>query len=313
MNTSGKSALVREVARTFNLYVIDFRGTTADPVDLNGYPSKTEDGKKGTYIPFDTFPIEGDTIPEGYSGWLIFLDELPSADYSVQKGMYKLLEDRMVGNHKLHPNVAIIGAGNLETDNGIVNPLGTPMQSRIVHLKLKVSVKEWLELDIGIDYRVLSFIRFKPEVIHKFKPDHDDFTFPCPRTWEKLSNIIKPMSNIIHNKLPLIAGTIGEGMAHEFYGFVEIMQQLPTREQILANPESVPISDEPSIKYAVSGLISHMMDLKTVEQLMLLVDRLPKEFQYICLQDAIKQHPEIFDSNPIKKWISNNSELMSDN
>ena len=78
----GKSDIAKNVAKKFNLKLIDIRLAQCDPTDLNGFPKL--DGKKAGYVPMSTFPIEGDSIPEGYAGWLILFDELTSAPRSIQ-------------------------------------------------------------------------------------------------------------------------------------------------------------------------------------------------------------------------------------
>ena len=140
----GKSQIIHQIAKEYNLKVIDLRLSQCDPTDLSGFP--TTKGNKAGYLPMETFPIEGDKIPEGYSGWMLFLDEMNAASPAVQAAAYKLVLDRMVGIYHLHKNVAIACAGNLETDNAIVQPMSTALQSRLVHLELVVDVKEWLDL-----------------------------------------------------------------------------------------------------------------------------------------------------------------------
>ena len=78
----GKSAVVKQVAKKFGLKVIDLRLSQCDPTDLMGFPSIKND--RAGYKPMDTFPIEGDPLPEGYQGWLLFLDECNSATRAVQ-------------------------------------------------------------------------------------------------------------------------------------------------------------------------------------------------------------------------------------
>ena len=68
----GKSSVVKEIAQHFNLKLIDLRLSQCDPTDLLGLPTFTN-GRAG-YAPMNTFPIEGDEIPHGYSGWLLFLN-----------------------------------------------------------------------------------------------------------------------------------------------------------------------------------------------------------------------------------------------
>lgn len=78
----GKSDIVRAIAKDWGLKVIDTRLSQAAPEDLNGLPMRK--GDKAAFLPFENFPVEGDKVPEGYNGWLIFLDELTSAPKSVQ-------------------------------------------------------------------------------------------------------------------------------------------------------------------------------------------------------------------------------------
>ncbi|QXV71859.1 ATPase [Escherichia phage U1G] len=69
----GKSAIIRSVAEEFGMKLIDHRLSTSAPEDLSGLPFRN--GDHAEFIPFaDLFPIEGDEIPEGYNGWLLFLN-----------------------------------------------------------------------------------------------------------------------------------------------------------------------------------------------------------------------------------------------
>ena len=74
----GKSDIIRTIADKFNLKVIDFRVSQCEPVDMQGYPGVVN-GRMTFHIP-EYFPIEGDAIPEGYEGWLLFIDEFNSGN-----------------------------------------------------------------------------------------------------------------------------------------------------------------------------------------------------------------------------------------
>ena len=63
----------------------------------------------------------------------------------VQAAAYKLVLDRQVGIHNLHPYCAVVAAGNLATDKAIVNSLSTAMQSRVIHLEMQVNFDQWLQ------------------------------------------------------------------------------------------------------------------------------------------------------------------------
>ena len=299
----GKSDIGHQIASNFNLKMIDVRLSQCDPTDLNGFPGS--DGKKARYLPMDTFPIEGDPIPEGYSGWLVFFDEFNSAPVAVQAAAYKFVLDKMVGQHKLHKNVAIMCAGNLETDGAIVEPMSTAMQSRLVHLELVVDAKEWGDWASSstIDHRITSYIKFKPGQIYTFRPDHTDKTYACPRTWEFANRILKKSAIGTPSNLPLLSGTLSEGVAREFIGFCKIFDSLPKMDEIVSNPNGVAVPDAPSVLFALTGAISHNASVETITPLMTFVERMPAEFQIVCMRDMTRRHKAIVSHQAVQKWI----------
>ena len=316
----GKSALAKEIARENNLKLLDVRLSQADPTDLNGFPfilDKDAERPKAGYVPMDIFPVEGDPIPEGYSGWLLLLDELPSAPRNVQAAAYKLILDRMVGMHNLHPACACIAAGNKITDHAIVNELSTALQSRLVHLVIKVCQKAWDEWSIPakIDHRIRSFLNFEEKMLHQFNPTHNDLTYPCPRTWEFLSQILtnwkkRGIEDIPRRKLPVLAGTIGEGAARKFMTFVKVYDKLPSLEDILADPDRVPFGDDPSMQYALTGMLAEKFTKENSDLLVRFLQRLEIDFQLITLRAAIKFNPAIMTSKGIEDWFKLNNKEM---
>jgi len=306
----GKSQIVKQVADKYKLKLIDMRLSQYDPTDMNGFP--TIENSRSGYRPPETIPIEGDELPEGYVGWLLFLDEINSAPLAVQAAGYKLILDRMIGQYNLHEAVVMVAAGNLDTDKAITNRMGTAMQSRMVHLNMGVSHKSWLNwaYGSGIDHRVTSFIEFRPELLHRFDPKHSDDTFPCPRTWEFLSDIIKDVDEFTELDVAIAAGTVGEGAALEFNGFVSIYDKLPKIQEILKDPKNVPLSHDLSVRYAISGLVAHEVDESNINKLAAFVERLPPEFQLLTWRTAIKVNPALMATPYIKEWIKVNAKEL---
>ena len=305
-----KSASVQQVAESFNLEFKDIRLAQSDPTELNGFPTIVENIAQ--YIPMNIFPITSTPLPEGKDGWLICLEELNSASLAVQAAAYKLILDRKVGEYDLHKNVAMVATGNLATDKAIVNRMGTAMQSRLVHLVVSIEPKDWLEWadKSEVDYRVKSYIGFRPDNLFKFDPNHNDLTFPCPRTWEFVSKIIKPETAISYELLPLITGCVGEGTGREFFEYCDIFPRLPTIASIKASPGLVPIPDEPSILYALAGLISHNITVGNIDSIMQYVNRLPKEFQVITIQSILRKDVALRTAQPIINWIKVNATML---
>lgn len=306
----GKSDLARQIAQEQNLKFIDIRLSQMDPADLNGFPWTNEDKTRATYIPMDLFPLEGDPIPEGYKGWLVLMDELPSSPPSVLAASYKVLLDKMVGNKKLHKRAIVMTAGNLATDKALVNDIGTALQSRVIWGHIKPDLKTWDKWAVknDIDHRVRSYLHFQPDSLHKFNPDHQEDTFPCPRTWEFTSDVIKPYDKLKHNKLPLLAGCIGEGEARQFFAFTQI--RVPTIQQIMSNPMNIAISNEPGTQYALAGLVGHHLNKTSAKQLMPFISRLTIDFQVLCLRAAIARDRTVKNADTVKSWIAVNAEEL---
>lgn len=302
----GKSDITRSVADEFRMKLIDFRVPQADTTDFNGLPFPNDKGK-AEFLPFDTFPLAGDPMPahpDGgvYNGWILFLDELTSAPKHLQSPAYKLILDRLVGTHQLHERVMICAAGNLASDKAIVHEMSTALQSRLIHIELALHHGEWMEWAIqnDVDSRILAFLQFKPELLHRFNPDHNEKTFACPRTWWFANRLIKG-EPVTMNDLALLGGTISPGPAQEFISFVSVFDQLPKLEAIIADPENVVIPHEPSIKFALATVLAEKMDASNVTPLATFINRLPIESRVLCMRMLRQRSPHLIREVAVQK------------
>jgi hypothetical protein len=260
----------------------------------------------------DIFPLEDDPVPDGYSGWLLFLDEMNTAALAVQAASYKLVLDRAVGQRKLNSKVAIVCAGNLVTDGAIVNRLSTAMQSRLVHLDLMVDHKVWSMWASAnkLHHQVISYINHRPDHLHKFDPKHNDKTFPCPRTWEFASKLMFYDKIPLKEKLPVLAGTVSEGTAREFITYCDVYQHIPTYKQIIADPRGISVTSEPSMLAALSGTIGSNVTVAELPKAMQYIHRMPIEFQVFALRDACKRNPKMLREKDVLDWLTVNSEEL---
>ena len=298
----GKSAIIRQIAQEHNLKVLDLRLGQCDPTDILGFPN-IEDGRS-VYHPPKDIPIEGDEIPTGYNGWLLFLDEMNTAPKAVQAASYKLL-DRMMGQTKLHSAVFIAAAGNKDTDGAITTTMSSATLSRLVNLELDVNLDDWQQWAItqNIDYRIVSFLNFKEELLHKFDPKNLKEPFPCPRTWAFVDRLINGIDISLEKDLALISGIVGKGAAREFIEYCAVYGEIKTIDEILQNPDDIEIKNRPDIKYAYAGYVASKIEPKNAAQLMKFINRLPVEFQIVTLSNAVKAKPAIVQVPEIQDWV----------
>ena len=264
---------------------------------------------KAEYIPMNIFPLEKDQPPAGKSGWLIMFDELPSAMPAIQAAAYKILLDKCVGMHKLNSKVAMMAAGNKETDNAVAYAMSTALQSRMIHAELEVSFNDWMEWadKNNVHTMVKFFLKFKPDLIYNFKPDHADNTYACPRTWVFLSDLMHNNLDVTTpTGMALAAGTIGQGAAREFFAWTENFTKIPDMATILANPTGTPVPVEMGIKFALAGALASAMDTNNASTLMKYVVRMDLEFNVLTMREAIRRDPKIRTDASVKSWLKEN-------
>lgn len=310
---TSKSSIMARIAKENNLKLIDIRLAQIDEVELNGFPDLS--GEKATYKQFDIFPTEGDAIPEGYSGWLLFFDELTSADKIKQGAAYKIILDRMVGQCKLHPKALCTAAGNLLTDRAVVTQMSTAMQSRLIHINMGYDVNDWIDwaLKSGIDGRVISYLQYRPLHIHKFDPNHQEDTFACQRTWEFTSKLIKQWPDSIPaSKAPLLAGTISHAVSAEFMAFCRLSDDLVKFADVVKDPENahVPIGDAGSM-YSTVGMLADNITVENFDTVSAYFARIPTEFQVALVRRIYVTRPKIAKNQFLKDWIKSNKAVFN--
>lgn len=309
----GKSAIARKFAKDWNLQLIDVRLGQTLPEDLNGLPVR--DGDKAAFLPFDSFPLEGDEIPKGKQGWLIFFDEITSAQKPTQAAAYKVILDRMIGNRNLHECVVMVAAGNKSSDRAVVNQMSTALQSRMIHLEMEPSVVDFTEfgIHVGIDQRILAFVNEMPSRLMRFDPTvaGQEKTFPCPRTYEFLSRLIKG-HDILDEDLGLLAGTIGQGTAIEFMTFVKLYGKLPKIADILANPGATDIPLEASAKYATLFMLVDHADPKTIDPILTYIKKFGLDQQIVFAKSLhAKDRSLVEKSNTFSNYINSMVEFLT--
>jgi hypothetical protein len=290
---SSKSTIAAKIAKDFRLKLIDIRLSQYTPEDLQGLPMRS--GNKATFAPYDVFPIEEDPLPEGYDGWMLFLDEFTGAPKPTQLAAYKLVLDRMTGSHKLHERVVILAAGNRAEDNAVVTKMSTAMHSRVITLEMEVSHKEFLQHanENQFDHRVVGFLNYLPSRLMDFDPSHTDKTFACPRTWEFASRLVKGKEISEESMGALLSGTVGTASAIEFITFAKEYTRLPKIHDIETRPEITPIPNEMSTKYAAISMLIEAAPDHDLDKILIYVERFDIELQIVFARGCVARNPKL--------------------
>jgi len=303
----GKSSIVRSIANDYSLQLIDHRLSTSAPEDFTGIPQFK--GDKATFIPFDLFPLANDSLPQGKKGWLLFLDEFNSAPRNIQAAAYKLILDRQIGQHQLHENVYIVCAGNKATDKAITTELSTAMTSRLVHLTLEVSAKDWINkvaIPLGFSNEVIAYISAFPERLVDFDPNKNtqEKTFCCPRTWEFVDRLVQSVGTH-EDYLPVYCGAISSGVALEFIQYCKVFNELPTRESIIANPMTTSIPEDKPKCYALIVSLAQHAERNAPENVSVFkfIDRLSTDLRILFYRMLVLKDKDWLKSDSFMKQV----------
>lgn len=297
----GKSEVVRQVASALGRDIIDVRAVLLDPVDLRGLPHLNGDGRP-LWAPPDFLPRDGQGV--------LFLDELNAAPSLVQAACYQLVLDRRLGEYVLPEGWAVAAAGNRETDRAATTRMPSALANRFVHLDFEVDLDDWRlwALGAGIRTEVVAFLSFRPELLHAFEPDRK--AFPSPRSWHFVSDILEsgPEASVEYD---LLAGTVGEGPAAEFFGFLKVFRQLPSPDAILLAPNTAAVPDDPATLYALTGALARKASPDNFDRVVAYANRLPAEFSVLLVRNAIGHRPECQQSRAFVAWAAEHGAVLT--
>lgn len=313
----GKSSVIRQVATARGIGLIDLRLSQLDAVDLRGIPSVLATGK--THWNQPTFlPTEGEGI--------LFLDEINLGAPSVMAAGYQLVLDRKLGDYELPPGWIVLAAGNRTQDRTNVQQMSTALKNRFVHIDYEVNLDDWCDwaLRNGVHVSVLSFIRFRPTMLNMFdaplkgddadkrrqaQATKDANAFATPRSWEFMSKMVtqQPDPEVEYD---LFCGTVGEGAAAEFMGYLKYYRDLPNLDALLMNPSKTDVPSEPATLYALStGLAAKATD-DNFDRVVQYALRMPQEFQVLLMKDAVTRSESLTNTKAFNEWTVKNSNVL---
>ena len=185
------------------------------------------------------------------------------------------------------------------------------LANRFVHLDYDVNVDDWnmwaMENKLHDDLR--AFIQFRPNLLHSFDPLTNPRAFPSPRSWAFVNDIYKDGYSE-DDQLEMIKGTVGEGAAAEFSGFVRLIKDLPRVDQVLIDPDGTKVPESPAGMYAMVTALDAKATTNNLARIMTYTDRLPVEFQTVFVRSAIRRDPALTGTKCYMNWGIRNQNIL---
>ena len=304
----GKTSIVSQACEKVGAKLIVSHPVISDPTDYKGLPFPVKDKNEATFLPFGELL----NLINAKEPTVFFLDDFGHASDSVQKAVLHLIFARHINGYKVSDEVTFLAATNRRQDKAGVMGILEPVKSRFAAIvELEVDVNDWVQwaFENNMPPELIAFIRYRPNLLHDFKPTSDIVNTPNPRT-------VAYVGNMLNAGMPegleyeLITGAAGEGFAAEFIGFLNTYKQLPNIPELLKNPDTSIVPSEPSMVFAVCGALAHNAKPDNIEAIFRYSERLPAEFQILLAKDIQRKNPAITSTFAFTKWASSHSNII---
>jgi len=300
----GKSDVVKQTSNLLQDHVKDWQGVIdlrlaqMDPTDLRGIPH-VEEGR--------TMWARPDFLPSFGSG-IMFLDEITSAPPAVQAAAYQLTltpEDFGIPDTWM-----IIAAGNSKTDRGVTFNLAAPLQNRMCDIQVDTTLEDFINYAITQDIRpeVMSFLRDRPDMLHKFEGGSDIKAFPSPRSWFAVSDLLE-LDVPLQDRVEMIKGDVGEEAALIFETHLRVYETMPRIDDILdGKPCEMP--KELNVVYCVAMGLATRIDRTNFDNAWKFLQQMSGDIQTMVMKLAYKRDKQIAHSPAFSEWARENADAF---
>lgn len=272
----GKSARLEAIAASagFDFYPIVL--SQYDPVEVHGL--LTVDQKAGLTRRSIPDWVSPRIFEDGYRA-VLFFDELSTASPSQQAAVLRLLSNRQLGGRTLGNEVRLVAAANPPELAAGGYDLAAPSANRFAHVRMDTDVDDFLSnfVDLWAGWRaslelppapsedelrraralIVGFLSRRRDLVAAVPTDPEDQSgaWASKRTWELASRLMAGESSP-ERILAAAAATVGAPVAAELCAYLRDAN-IPDPEDILRDPESVPVPDRGDILYAaLSGVVA---------------------------------------------------------
>ncbi len=225
----GKTDVARQIATETGRKLIILILSQMEPGDLIGLPSRQNE--QTVFLKPDWWPPDGKTI--------ILLDEINRAHRSIRNAIMQLVIDKRIHNHVLPEGTWIMATMNPPDEEYDQAELITDPAfiSRFFILDITPSPEEWQSwaMENKVAEEIRQFIKKFPEFLYS----HSAMSLkvelrPSPRSWYKLSNVMKTLNEEEKKKYAyaLAAAVLGPEAARAFVEFSD-GKSVPMPQKVL--------------------------------------------------------------------------------
>lgn len=233
------------------------------------------------------------------------MGEVTNVEPYMQKALMQIILERRLGTRPLLAGWKVLADGNRAADRSYTVPMAPPLANRVLWLNVTTNVEDWVvwALSNGVSPKIIAFIRFRPNLLHKFDPkifNAGEMAFPSPRQWTQASDLVDLRDDI---RVPLITGLVGQAAGIEYESFIRVWGNLPDLDRIEKSGEGKIPKDQATLLAVVSALVTRATD-DNLKFLFMYVGRLPGEHQMLFVKDLVNKNPLFATHADYNNWAA---------
>ena len=299
----GKTTIVHQVAEELGVPCVERHMPTMLVEDF-GILFPDGESKLHYKLP-DWFPVKGKSPDKG----ILLFDDRNQANADLQKVLANICQARTLHGTPMPDGWQVISTGNRQADRAGANRVLGHLRNRETVYDLDTHLDDWTAwaLQNNVKPELISFIRFRPNLLHDYDPQRDQNA--TPRSWvEGVSDVLGTVP--AEAEYESFKGAVGEGCAAEFVGFIKIFRKLPNPDNILLNPTTAAVPTDPATLYALSGAIAERATENNFERVCTYAERMPPEFSVLTISYAARKKPELANTQAFTKWSIQHQEVL---
>ena len=294
----GKTEIVGQVANELGVNFIHKHIPTMLVEDF-GIPFPTGDAL--TYKVQSWFPRD-----PNWEGILLF-DDFKQTGNDLQKVVANIIQARELHGLYLPRGCQVVMTGNRTQDRAGSHKMLTHLSNRYTRLELDTHIDDWTKYaiarrPIAVKPEVISFARFRPNLLHDFDPQRE--SNPTPRAWvEGVSDLLGTVPP--EAEYEVFRGAVGDGAASEFMAMLKTHRRLPDPQSIIDNPMTAKVADgedKNMINYALAGALSHRANRENFGNIIKYTNRLPDEFSVLTVTLAMRKDVTLSETQAFTDW-----------
>jgi hypothetical protein len=313
----GKSQITYQFARETERNLTEIRPAQWDAAEVKGLADfGTNDQRERVTI--WTRPGWMPTEPHA----VLLIEEIDKCTPAIQAAMLEVTLDKRIGKYRLPEDCLTIATANRLEDRSGSFALSKALGNRFAHVNLEPSNEDWERwaLRNGIDLRILAYLRWKPEHLHKFDPAEKSPIFASPRQWEMLSRTLSAIDAIpaaAEKPQEHISGHVGPEIGAEFHAFSLMYKELPDPRKIDSEPEKTPVPAKTSARWALVTALARTATPQNIEPRFTYIKRIGdgtgrplEEYQVIFARDLTELKSPALATPAFTQWALEHADLL---